>query len=63
MQLFLHNWLNLVLNTIVLSKFFTIRIRFEEWHLVNKIFGNQYVEYRQKVGIWIPFVSIKDPTR
>ena len=63
MQLFLHNWLNLVLNTIVLSKFFSVRIQFEEWHLVNKIFGNQYVEYRRKVGLWIPFVRIKDPTR
>lgn len=40
---------------IVLHRFFSKRISFEERHLVD-FFGQDYVKYRQSVRIWIPFI-------
>lgn len=59
-QLFLSNWINLLLNLIILAKFFSIRIQFEEWYLIHKLFGDDYLDYRKKVGICIPFVRIDE---
>lgn len=58
-QLLLENWGNLLLNFIVLTKFLKVRIEFEEWFLVHRIFGDEYVEYKNRVGVWIPFLRIK----
>lgn len=59
-QIYLENWIGLALNIYILSIFFKKRIEFEEWFLVNRIFGNEYLQYRKRVGIWIPFVVIPD---
>lgn len=55
-QLFLTNPICVIVYTSVLWKFFHDRIREEEGYLVH-IFGNDYVEYRQKTSTWIPFIS------
>lgn len=58
-QVFLGNWAGLVINIVVLGWFFKKRIEFEEWFLINRIFGDQYRNYKTKVGLWIPFVVLK----
>ncbi|KAK6202596.1 Isoprenylcysteine carboxyl methyltransferase family-domain-containing protein, partial [Scheffersomyces amazonensis] len=55
-QVFLRNPISLVLSIIVLRSFFTTRIKFEEYFLIQKIFGIDYIKYKQRVGIWIPLV-------
>lgn len=59
-QLLCINWLNLIANIVILAHFFTVRIEFEEYFLIHKLFHEEYVEYKKKVGVWIPFVRIKD---
>lgn len=59
-QVYLENWIGLVLNITILSVFFKKRIEFEEWFLVNRIFGDEYLQYRKRVGTWIPFVVVPD---
>lgn len=56
LEICLQNWFTLIVSIITLSWFFNKRIAFEEWFLVNRLYGEQYIEYKRKVGIWIPFV-------
>lgn len=48
--------LSLVLTIVVITWFFRTRVAFEEWFLVNRLFGQQYTDYSNKVGTLIPFV-------
>ncbi|KAG9297427.1 hypothetical protein G9A89_000978 [Geosiphon pyriformis] len=41
---------------VALHRFFRDRIRNEE-PLLIKFFGDDYVRYRQRVGVWIPFIK------
>jgi len=54
-QLVLQNPLTFVLFTILLWRFFYYRTRAEERALV-KFFGDDYINYRRRVGTKIPFV-------
>ncbi|KAF8812545.1 ICMT-domain-containing protein [Phlegmacium glaucopus] len=54
-QLVLQNPLTFVLFTILLWRFFYYRTRAEEKALV-KFFGDDYINYRRRVGTKIPFV-------
>lgn len=62
-QIFLRNWISLLLTMAILSAFFKKRIEFEEWFLINRIFGEKYVKYSAQVGHWIPFVVLKTSHR
>jgi len=53
-QLVLGNWVCLVGYGLALWRFFSVRIRREEALLV-KFFGDEYVEYRKRVGTKLPF--------
>ncbi|GKT88201.1 isoprenylcysteine carboxyl methyltransferase [Colletotrichum tofieldiae] len=53
-QLVMGNLLSLVAYAGVLWYFFSKRIRHEE-HLLVRFFGQDYVDYRKRVGIMIPF--------
>ncbi|CAL9730837.1 protein-S-isoprenylcysteine O-methyltransferase [Monosporozyma unispora] len=55
-QLVLLNPLTLVAFAFVLHGFFSKRIAFEERHLVE-FFGDEYIQYRKSVKIWIPFIK------
>ncbi|ODV78917.1 ICMT-domain-containing protein [Suhomyces tanzawaensis NRRL Y-17324] len=52
-QVYLRNWVSLAGSLLILGKFFGVRIRVEEWYL-RKMYGEQYEEYSNRVGIWIP---------
>lgn len=54
-QLMLLNPVSLIAFALVLHGFFKKRIIFEESHLVE-FFGDEYIEYKQHVKIWIPFI-------
>jgi protein-S-isoprenylcysteine O-methyltransferase len=54
-QLFLNNFLSLGVYVIVLFRFFSGRIRNEEKWLV-RMFGADYVRYRDTTRTWIPFI-------
>lgn len=54
-QLLLGNPLCFAAYTVVLWRFFSDRITREEKLLVG-FFGNDYVEYRKRVSVWIPFI-------
>ncbi|KAI0921821.1 hypothetical protein AcW1_004305 [Taiwanofungus camphoratus] len=54
-QLVLQNPISFIGFTIVLWRFFYYRIRAEESSLI-RFFGNDYVQYRSRVGTCIPFV-------
>eukprot|EP00959_Pyramimonas_sp_CCMP1952_P287876 6020263-Pyramimonas_sp.AAC.3 len=54
-QVLLLNPLSLVLFTIVSWRFFSDRIPYEEYLLVE-IFGKAYEEYRTRTRTWIPFI-------
>ncbi|KAL2257548.1 hypothetical protein VTK26DRAFT_9498 [Humicola hyalothermophila] len=54
-QLVMGNALSLAGFALVLWRFFRGRIRHEEELLVI-FFGDAYVQYRRRVGVWIPFV-------
>ncbi|KAI0796731.1 ICMT-domain-containing protein [Abortiporus biennis] len=54
-QMVLQNPANFILFTIILWKFFSSRIKPEERGLV-KFFGQEYEEYRRRVGTKIPFI-------
>lgn len=56
-QILLHNWLMMVITMAVLSYFFTIRIRGEEYYLVHELYGDEYKNYKKRVGINIPLVQ------
>lgn len=48
--------LSLILTLCILSYFFRVRIRFEEWFLEHRMFGQNYIDYKARVRTWIPFV-------
>ncbi|KAM7202321.1 Isoprenylcysteine carboxyl methyltransferase family domain containing protein [Naviculisporaceae sp. PSN 640] len=54
-QIVMGNVLSFVLYAAILWKFFSSRIRHEEEFLV-RFFGDEYVRYRERVGVLIPFV-------
>ncbi|KAH9951648.1 protein-s-isoprenylcysteine O-methyltransferase [Amylocystis lapponica] len=54
-QLVLQNPVSLTAFTIVLWRFFSSRIRSEEGLLI-RFFGNDYIQYRKRVGTKIPFI-------
>ncbi|SCU88718.1 LAMI_0D11100g1_1 [Lachancea mirantina] len=55
-QMCLLNPCSFVLFTVVLWKFFNERIEFEEKYLVQ-FFGQQYLHYRARVPVGIPFIK------
>lgn len=55
-QLMLNNFINLVLDVAILYYFFSKRIAYEEWMLINKFYGQEYIEYRKRVGVYIPII-------
>ncbi|KAI1078374.1 ICMT-domain-containing protein [Whalleya microplaca] len=55
-QMVLGNPICFVAYTIVLWKFFSSRVKHEEVLLI-RFFGNDYVEYKKKVGTMVPFVG------
>jgi len=54
-QLVLQNPASLVIFAFLLWRFFYYRTRVEEKALI-KFFGDEYVKYRQRVGVKIPFI-------
>jgi len=58
-QVVLGNAVSLVGYASVLWYFFSTRIRHEEKHLVE-FFGDEYVAYRARTSVWIPFISYSD---
>ncbi|KIV92018.1 hypothetical protein, variant [Exophiala mesophila] len=54
-QAILGNRICLVLYAVILWKFFKRRITYEERHLVS-FFGREYVDYRDKTPVRIPFI-------
>lgn len=56
-QIFLGNLICLITCFIILCRFFKKRIEFEEWFLINRIFGQDYIDYKGKVGTLLPFIS------
>ncbi|KAI0081712.1 ICMT-domain-containing protein [Panus rudis PR-1116 ss-1] len=54
-QLLLQNPVNFVLFSIILWRFFYYRIKPEEQALI-RFFGQEYVQYRSRVGTKIPFI-------
>jgi protein-S-isoprenylcysteine O-methyltransferase len=54
-QLVLGNFLAFLLYWVVLYKFFSARIVGEEEYLVG-FFGEDYVRFRQRTHVWIPFI-------
>lgn len=56
LQLCLGAPVSLMLTVVILTRFFRVRVRYEEWHLVHRMFGQQYVDYASHVRTWIPFV-------
>lgn len=55
LRLFMNNWLVLVFGGYKIWKFFKLRIAFEEQFLV-KFFKQDYIDYRSKVKVGIPFI-------
>ncbi|OCH92931.1 ICMT-domain-containing protein [Obba rivulosa] len=55
LQLVLQNPVSFAIFVAVLWRFFYHRIKGEEISLV-RFFGNDYVQYRNRVGTWIPFI-------
>ena len=66
-QIFLANPLSTVVFVAVLWRFFSRRIQYfptgfclmsrAEENLLVGFFGEEYVDYRKKVGVWIPFIQ------
>lgn len=54
-QLAMGNWVCLAVYVVVLYRYYANRIPHEESFLV-KFFGEEYVDYKKKVGTKIPFV-------
>ncbi|KAH9814608.1 Isoprenylcysteine carboxyl methyltransferase family-domain-containing protein [Melampsora americana] len=55
LQLFLKNWCSFLLFALILWNFFHKRIQNEELHLI-KFFGKDYLDYKSRTGIYIPFI-------
>ncbi|CAG8659376.1 5311_t:CDS:2 [Ambispora gerdemannii] len=55
-QVLLFNPVCFVGYCVVLHRFFRDRIKHEE-SLLIKFFGEDYLAYRQRVGVWIPFIK------
>ncbi|ORZ32253.1 protein-S-isoprenylcysteine O-methyltransferase [Catenaria anguillulae PL171] len=55
-QLLLGNPVSLVGYALALTWFFKERIEYEEQLLVH-FFGDEYIAYRKRVGVWIPFTG------
>lgn len=56
LQMVLLNPISFLLFALVLWRFFSKRIKVEEEYLVS-FFGNNYIQYRNTVGVWIPFIN------
>lgn len=56
MEFVLGNRVSLLLCMVVLFRFFRLRIRYEEYFLVNRLYGAAYVEYMGKVKALVPYV-------
>jgi len=54
-QLVLQNWFSLIAFTLLLWRFFYFRTRVEERTLI-RFFGDDYIRYRNRVGVKIPFI-------
>lgn len=54
-QLLLGNYICFIAYTTILWRFFSHRIKNEEKHLVN-FFGDDYLEYRRRTPVLIPFI-------
>lgn len=54
-QLVLLNPVTFVVFAIILCKYFSDRIRYEE-HYLLQFFGKVYVSYRESTGVYIPFI-------
>lgn len=54
-QMFLKNIISMMICIMILSHFFKERIQFEEYFLI-KLYGSNYINYKQKVHTWIPFI-------
>ncbi|EAU84877.1 prenyl cysteine carboxyl methyltransferase Ste14 [Coprinopsis cinerea okayama7 len=54
-QLVLQNPFSTVFFAVVLWRFFYLRTRSEEAALI-RFFGDEYVQYRARVKVWIPFI-------
>ena len=55
-QLLLGNAICFLLYAVVLWRFFSRRISGEE-ELLVAFFGDEYVQYRKRTGVWIPFIK------
>lgn len=55
LQIYFRNWFSFVIFFAVLWNFFNKRIQDEEMHLI-KFFGKDYVDYKSRTGIYIPFI-------
>lgn len=55
-QIVIGNCLCFLAYTVILWGFFRSRIRKEE-ELLVRFFGDEYLEYRQKTNVWIPFIK------
>lgn len=58
MQLILENRVNLLFSIVILARFFSVRIKFEEYYLIHTLFGQDYIDYKKRAGIYIPFVRV-----
>ncbi|EGG02371.1 uncharacterized protein MELLADRAFT_49864 [Melampsora larici-populina 98AG31] len=55
LQIYFRNWCSFFLFFGVLWNFFNKRIQNEEMHLI-KFFGKDYLDYKSRTGIYIPFI-------
>lgn len=54
MQVVLGNVVTFVLSMTILFRFFTKRMQVEEWFLVNRLYGQAYLDYQSRVKQLIP---------
>lgn len=55
-QLLLNNYVNFIVDIIVLHMFFKKRVAYEEYMLIQ-FYGEAYRRYQNRVGVYIPFIS------
>lgn len=56
MQLMVGNLVIYVMSMIILFRFFQVRIRLEEFVLINNFYGEAYEKYAERVSALLPFV-------
>lgn len=54
-EVYLKNIGCFILSVIILTRFFRVRIRFEEFYLVKQ-YGRRYRDYQDRVKVYIPFI-------